>query len=140
MEVIILFWLGLSVGVALIAKNRGRRSWLWFLLAMAGTPVLAFALLMLKADLKVEDFVETVSQSIEATHVRCPHCAEFVLPEARVCKYCKGTLEPQDPAALQEEVQHKIEEEVAQIKAGEYNVMVVAAAAIAFGLLVWLIY
>lgn len=140
MEVFILFWLGLSLGVGIIAKNRGRRSWLWFLLALAATPVLAFALLMLKADLKVEDFVETVSQSIEATHVRCPHCAEYVLPEARVCKYCKGTLVPQDPAVLQEKVQQKIEEEVAQIKAGEYNIMVVAAAAIAFGLLVWLIY
>lgn len=136
----ILFWLGLSVGVSMIAKNRGRRSWLWFLLAVAATPLLAFALLMLITDLKVQDFVETVSQSIDATHVRCPHCAEYVLPEAKVCKYCHGTLTPQDPAVLQKNMQDKIDSEVAEIKASEYNVIVVAGAAVAFGLVVWLIF
>lgn len=140
MELIILFWLGLSVGVSIIASKRGRRSWLWFLIAMLASPLLAFAMLMFKTDLKVQDFVESVSQSMEATHVRCPHCAEYVLPEARVCKYCKGALVPQDPAVLQEGVKQKIEEEVAQIKASEYNIMVVAGAAIGFGLLVWLIF
>lgn len=140
MEVMVLFWLGLSVGVAMIARNRGRRSWLWFLLAMVASPLLAFAVLMLMVDLKVQDFVETVSQSIEATHVRCPHCAEYVLPEASVCKYCKGKLVPQDSTVFHDGVKQKIDEEVAQIKASEYNVMVVGGAAIGFGILVWLIF
>ena len=140
MEVVILFWIGLSVGVGMIANNRGRRNWLWLLLSLTLSPLLAFALLMLKPDLRVQDFVETVSQSIEATHVRCPHCAEYVLPEAKVCKYCKGQLTPQDPALLQQRVQEKIEAEVAEIKSGESNVLVVAGAAIAFGIIVWLIF
>lgn len=124
----------------MIAKNRGRRRWLWFLLAIPATPFPAFALLMLMTDLKVQDFVETVSQSMDATHVRCPHCAEYVLPEAKVCKYCKGTLTPQDPATLQKNVQEKIDSEVANIKAREYNTMVVGGVAVAFGVAVWLIF
>lgn len=29
------------------------------------------------------------------THVRCPHCKELVLKEARVCKHCACKLIPQ---------------------------------------------
>ena len=30
------------------------------------------------------------------THVRCPECKELVRKDARICKYCKTTLIPQD--------------------------------------------
>lgn len=31
------------------------------------------------------------------THVRCPDCRELVFKDARVCKHCNATLEPQKP-------------------------------------------
>lgn len=140
MEVIVLFWLGLSLGTGLVAKNRGRRMWLWMVLGVVLTPLLAFALLMAMTNLKVQDFVESVSQSLDATHVRCPQCAEYVLPEAKVCKYCNSRLIPQDPKKLMASTQEKINEQVAEIKASELNVIIVAGAAIVFGLLVWLFF
>jgi hypothetical protein len=140
MALITIFWLGLTIAVAMLAKNRGRRTWLWFIFALALSPLLAFGLLMMKDDLTVKEFVETVSQSMEASHVRCPHCAEYVLPEATVCKYCHGRLAPQDSSLIQLKAQERIDEGLQDIKARELNIILSGAMAVGFALLVWLIY
>jgi uncharacterized OB-fold protein len=28
--------------------------------------------------------------------IRCPHCAEWIFPEARVCRYCKREIKTID--------------------------------------------
>ncbi len=140
MELVVLFWLGLSVGVSMLAKHRGRRGWLWFVIAMIISPLAGFALVMLKEDLAVKDFVETISQSIEATHVRCPHCAEYVLPEAVVCKFCRGRLAPQEPALVHRKAQEKIDEGLEEIKGREQTILITCGLALGFAILVWLLF
>ncbi|WP_156831236.1 hypothetical protein [Arhodomonas aquaeolei] len=31
-------------------------------------------------------------QQLEAQRVPCPHCAEFILPAAKICPFCKSAL------------------------------------------------
>lgn len=38
--------------------------------------------------------VETEAPTPE-THVRCPDCKELVRKDARICKHCRATLNPQ---------------------------------------------
>ena len=140
MELLVIFWIGLSVAVSMLAKHRGRRGWVWFLSALFLSPLLAFGLLMMKDDLTVKDFVESVSQSLEATHVRCPHCAEYVLPEAQVCKYCRGRLALQDPAVIKQKAQARIDAGLEEIKAKEQNIIITGGVAVGFALVVWLVY
>jgi len=140
MVVVLMFWLGLSVALAMLAKNRGRRAWLWFILAMALTPLLAFAILMMLADLTEKEYVETMSQSLEASHVRCPHCAEYVRPEAVVCKFCHQRLAPQDPLLVEKQAQERINEGLEEIKARELNIIISGGVALGFAFIVWLAY
>lgn len=140
MELLVLFWVGLSMAVSMLAKHRGRRRWVWFICSLGLTPLLAFGLLMMKDDLTVKDFVETVSQSLDVTHVRCPHCAEYVLPEAHVCKYCHGRLAPQDPSVVRQKAQARIDAGLEEIQAREQTIIISGGVAVGFALLVWLIY
>ncbi|MCU0488571.1 MAG: hypothetical protein MUE67_06440 [Anaerolineales bacterium] len=32
---------------------------------------------------------------LTASRVRCPHCAEWIMPQAKVCRYCGRSLGPE---------------------------------------------
>jgi hypothetical protein len=106
-------WLGFAALVGYLAKQRGRSGLGWFALAVAVSPLVAFPLLMTRPDLMVQEFLETVSQDLEVTHVKCVHCAEYVLPEAKVCKYCGGALIPQTEQARRHAAEKMAEAEEA---------------------------
>ena len=61
--------------------------------------VIAFALVVLAAYifLKVFDRIagrgpKQVTDGINAVRVPCPHCAEAILPAAKLCPHCKTAL------------------------------------------------
>jgi hypothetical protein len=89
------FWFVLAVAVGILANSRGRSGFGWFLLAVLLTPLLGFILVLASKDLSKAE-AAAVGVPGGATHVRCPACAEWVLPEAAVCKHCGGALTP-DP-------------------------------------------
>jgi len=92
MITIIFFWLLFALAVGMIASNRGRSGFGWFILACLISPLLAVILVMLCADLSA-----TAQRPNPATHVKCPDCAELILKEAKVCKHCGCRLVPQNP-------------------------------------------
>lgn len=63
---------------ATIASKKGRNPGLWWIYGMA-----LFIVALIHALLLPDE-----------SGVRCPHCAEFVRPEARVCKHCGRDLTP----------------------------------------------
>jgi hypothetical protein len=93
MEIIIIIaaWLGLSVGIGEIAKQRGRDSTSWFVIALITSPVLA--LLMLIA---LPQQIAAVS-SPEGQRVKCDQCAELILSDAKRCRFCGA---PRIPAEM----------------------------------------
>jgi len=87
----IFLWVGFAIAVGVWASNRGRNGFIWFLIACVISPLLAgvyLAVIKNKAD-NGEQIAE-----IDDKQVRCDQCAEFVLPQAKICKHCGATLIP----------------------------------------------
>lgn len=88
----VLFWVGLSVAVGVFASNRGRNGFGWFLLSLLISPLLGLIFVAVTKNLAAE--AQQAAPSPQ-THVKCPACAEFVLPDAKVCKHCGASLTPE---------------------------------------------
>jgi hypothetical protein len=88
----IFFYILLSIAVGILASNRGRSGFLWFVLSIFLTPLVGFIFALVSKNLADD------SQNDEpdfSTHVRCPDCRELVLKGARKCKHCGCILVPQ---------------------------------------------
>ncbi|MAX51727.1 MAG: hypothetical protein CMH22_07070 [Methylophaga sp.] len=86
MELIIL-WIIFGIIVGLIAQHKGRSFGLWwFYGAMIFIIALPHALLMSPT----EDAVE--SRENKAGRQRCPSCQEFIMKNAKICRYCNHSL------------------------------------------------
>ncbi len=92
MEFLGLMALGVLLGLipASIAQSKGRSFVGWWIY---GALLLIVALphaLMLQTDLVAVD--RRAVQSGESR--KCPHCAELVRRDAKICRYCQRDLEP----------------------------------------------
>jgi len=83
-------WFVFAIAVGAYGSSKGRSGFGWFLLSMLLSPLLGFIFCAVADDLKHPK--ETVPT--EKTHVRCPDCREWVLPDARKCKHCGTALIP----------------------------------------------
>ena len=95
---IALIWFIFSLAIGFAASSRGRGSGNWFVVAIVLSPLIAAILLFLSSDLSKIAAAKALldAQPSDNTHVKCPNCAEFVLPAAKVCKHCGHDLIP-DP-------------------------------------------
>lgn len=83
-----LFWVICGIAAAAVASSKGRSGFGWFVLGIFLGP---FALLMVGFMPKLEP--EKINQDTR----KCPFCAEFIKPEAKVCKHCGRDL-PEEAA------------------------------------------
>lgn len=86
-------WFVLAIAVALLANKRGRSTFGWFVIAVLLSPLVGFIFLLVLDDLS-PSAGSSAGVPSGATHVKCPACAEWVRPEATVCKHCGHALEP----------------------------------------------
>lgn len=91
-----LLWIGLAVAVGMVATQRNRGSGNWFMVALVFSPVIAIIFLLAMPSLKPAD----TAALDQVERVKCPACAELVLPDASVCKHCGGALVPDTGAAM----------------------------------------
>lgn len=91
-----IFVLAVLIGLlpAIIASNKGRSFVLWWIYgALIFIIALPHALIM-KADPKrLEESALSRGDSR-----KCPHCAELIKREAKVCRYCGRDVEPAELA------------------------------------------
>lgn len=94
---IFIFWLAFSIIPAIIANNKGRSGFGFFLLSVLLSPLIGIiAALVAKPNIKI---VET-NQIKSGEAKKCPYCAEMIKREAKVCQYCgKDVPAPFDPFA-----------------------------------------
>lgn len=78
-------WLFLAVVVGIIAANRGRSGFGWFLLSLAISPLIGGVLVLALGSPKADP-------ASDGEHKKCPACAEWVKREAVKCKHCGEQL------------------------------------------------
>jgi len=76
---LVLFLIGLSIGVSAVAGQRNRSPLAWFFISLICSPLMA--ILYLSA-LPIETNLETDGR------VSCPRCCERIRSYAKVCPFC----------------------------------------------------
>lgn len=85
-------WIGLSIAIAVIASNKGRSGFKWFLFSLFLSPIIAGLFLLLAGE-------ATTNKS------KCPVCAKYIQIEAVKCRFCGAGLEPPpSPPSLSDKV------------------------------------
>ena len=96
MEILILlFWLAFAVAVGVLASNRGRSGFGWFVLAVLFSPLLAGLFVLVSRNLATAKAEPTA-----ATHMRCPACREWIQQGATVCRFCGTAVNAEAAAAM----------------------------------------
>ncbi len=72
--IIIVLWIALGCVAGLLASKKGRSFWGFFCLAFFLSPLIGI-----------------IGASVAKAKKKCPACAEFILTEARICKFCGST-------------------------------------------------
>lgn len=91
---IFLFWFIGAIIVGIIAYSKARFGIGYFFLSLILTPILIGILVLVLPSLKAQPIVASSEMATPDSHVRCPACAEFVLPAAAKCKHCGVALVP----------------------------------------------
>lgn len=90
---IAIFWIGMAVACAIVATNKGRSGFGWFLLGLL-LSLIALIIVLVLPSLRADPDAPS-----DETHVKCPHCAEYIKREAIKCKHCGEAVTPQPMAA-----------------------------------------
>jgi RNA polymerase subunit RPABC4/transcription elongation factor Spt4 len=85
---LVAIWLLCGIISAVIASNKGRSVFGWFILGLLFGPLgFILALVVGKNEAEIE---KSAIQS--GTMKKCPYCAELVKREAKICRYCSKDL------------------------------------------------
>ena len=85
----VIFWIGIAVACGIVASTKGRSGAGWFFIGLLFS-VIAFIIILVLPSVKSDPSAPT-----EDTHVKCPHCAEYIKREAIKCKHCGEGVTPQ---------------------------------------------
>ena len=88
MVIVLVIWLSQAAITSAIAKSKGRGSLVWYWL---GLLLPFFALLLVS-------IVNPTAAHLAARR-KCPHCAELIRDEAKVCKHSGRAVAPMEPRA-----------------------------------------
>jgi hypothetical protein len=87
------FWVAFSVAVAILASNRGRSGFGWFLFSLLLSPLLGLIFVLVLRNLKTSTaFVSTADRTMIC---KCPECREEIRKDARRCKHCGASITPE---------------------------------------------
>lgn len=83
---VVLLWLVLCFVVASVANSKGRSGFVWLLISLVLSPVLALVLVLVLKQ-----------QGPNSKQRRCPECMEIVHRAALKCKHCHADLTREAP-------------------------------------------
>ncbi|WP_368924617.1 zinc ribbon domain-containing protein [Brevundimonas vancanneytii] len=89
---LLLFWALMAFIPAAIAEKKGRDKGPWWLYGFLVWPIATIHALVMSPSVEALE-ARTNQQAAAAGNLRCPHCAEWIKREARVCRYCGRDVE-----------------------------------------------
>jgi hypothetical protein len=92
MILILLLWIPLCACVASFARSKGLSAGAMFFVSFLFSPLLGFIVVACS-----ERRADVVNQRNGL--VKCPACAEYIKPDANVCRYCRTAVERAAPVA-----------------------------------------
>ena len=92
----LLGWILFSIIPAIIASNKGRNGFGWFMLSLVISPLFAGILVALLPAQKT--VVEARAMATDSK--KCPRCAELVKREAQVCRFCQFEFPAPEKSSL----------------------------------------
>ena len=98
MLVVFVVWILMAIIVAGVATSKGFSGFGWFLYGLLIWPVALIHVLVAQPNTK----------AVEAERIRsgesrkCPHCAELIKAEAKVCRFCGRDVPPIEPKPVGE--------------------------------------
>jgi hypothetical protein len=116
---IIIIWILFGVSAALVASQKGRSGFLWFLLGVILGPFgLLFAILIKNQVLPIAEKtpqLPTGEFSLDHETKKCHQCAETIKLEAYKCRFCGEQF---DPEAVKQEI-YDCKKKLCRLAAGE---------------------
>lgn len=107
---------------AFIAKEKGRSFGAFWALGFFATVIIGLIAVLAMPALTVEERLRRAGDASSATNpemLKCPHCAEYIKTEAKICRFCGKSVEQaflkelraREAEALKRAEQHKSESE-----------------------------
>ena len=93
----LLFWIVMAFIVAIVGASKGRNGALWFLYGFLIWPVALIHGLCLSKTREAE-----LEDAADAGRRPCPKCAELILREATICRFCGSDVTPAAAAPVAE--------------------------------------
>ena len=87
-------WLILCAVAGTIADKKGRMGWAYFTISFFLSPLVGILIAVAQSPI-TKNIEKQQIQSGEAR--KCPHCAELVKLEAKICKHCGKDLPAVEP-------------------------------------------
>ena len=87
---IVVLWLFFSIVAGIIASNKGRSGFGFFLLSIFLSPVIGIVCAALASPDR--DKVEAAKLS-DPSYRQCPYCKEIIRRDAIRCRYCQATID-----------------------------------------------
>jgi hypothetical protein len=89
---VLLIWVLFGVASAIVASNKGRNGFGWFLMGILFGPF-GLIIALVVSDKNKETAAHAASLAA-ADSKKCPFCAESIKREAVVCRYCGRDMPP----------------------------------------------